>query len=105
MPTATSLLTASLLLSSLIACQPTILSAQDDPENPSPLQITTDFSYSLAGCKSGEGLQVQFHYTGTQPVRGYVIKLSFADPQTGKIFQQQAHYFAVALLLGHPQSS
>jgi hypothetical protein len=64
--------------------------AQDDQPEPSPLNVTTEFSFSPnPGCDAGEGLVVQLHYSGTQPLRGYVVRLSFGDPQTGKFAQQQ----------------
>ncbi len=55
------------------------------------MNVTKEFSFSPSpGCDAGEGLMVQLHYAGTQPLRGYVVRLSFADPQTGKVAQEQS---------------
>ncbi len=64
--------------------------AQDDHQESSPLNVTTQFSY-VAGtdCKAGEGLVVQLRYTGTQPLRGYLVRFTFANSQTGKVPQVQ----------------
>jgi hypothetical protein len=93
MPIKISVFSLAPLLFSLAAWQPQSVCAQepqeDQPES-SPLKVTTDFSLSHSpDCKAGEGLQVQLHYTGAQPLRGYVVKFSFADPQSGKPLQQQ----------------
>jgi hypothetical protein len=54
------------------------------------LQITTEFSFALGTeCKTGEGLAAQFHYSGSQPLRGYVVRLALSDSETGKVQQQQ----------------
>ena len=73
----------------LFVCIPTA-SAQNDPKEISPLSVTGQFSTSLGGdCKSGEGLIAQFHYAGTQALRGYLVKLTVADSATGKVLTQQ----------------
>jgi len=64
--------------------------AQDDQVKSSPLSVTTQFSYGLGtDCKASEGLVVQLHYAGTQPLRGYLVRLAFAQSATGKTFQEQ----------------
>jgi hypothetical protein len=64
--------------------------AQDDQLESSPLNVTTQFSYNLAtNCKGGEGLVVQLHYAGAQPLRGYLVRFSFARSATGKTFQEE----------------
>jgi hypothetical protein len=34
-------------------------------------------------------LLVQLRYTGTQPLRGYLVRLTFTDPATGTVLQEQ----------------
>ena len=64
--------------------------AQDDHLESSPLSVTTQFSYAHGTeCKGGEGLAVQLQYTGTQPLRGYLVRLFFAHSGSGKVFQEQ----------------
>jgi hypothetical protein len=90
MPAKTIAIFATVILCSVAAWQTQTVSAQDDPpESSSPLKITTDFSFAPnPDCEAGQGLQVQLHYTGAQPLRGYVVKVTFADPQTGKLLRQ-----------------
>jgi hypothetical protein len=64
--------------------------AQDDQTEPSPLSVTTQFATGLgADCNGGEGIVVKLHYVGTQPLRGYLIRLAFAQSVSGKITQEQ----------------
>lgn len=64
--------------------------AQAPSVDSSPLSLTAQFSSGLgADCKTGEGLVAQLHYTGTQPLRGYLVRFDLADPTTGKVLQKQ----------------
>jgi hypothetical protein len=64
--------------------------AQDGHTESSPLLVTTQFSSGLGGdCKTGEGLVAQMHYTGTQPLRGYLVRFDLANSTTGKVVQKQ----------------
>jgi hypothetical protein len=68
----------------------TVSAQQDANLQPSPLVVTTQFSSGLGGdCKTGEGLIVQMYYTGTQPLRGYLVRFDLADATTGKVLQKQ----------------
>jgi hypothetical protein len=76
------------MLSAIVV--PQNASTQDIAANSGPLTVTTDFSFGLsAECKDGQGLTVRLHYTGKQPLRGYLIALGISDSKTGKGFQQQ----------------
>jgi hypothetical protein len=62
---------------------------QDNPK-PSPLDVTVQASSNPdSDCKTGEGLILQLHYTGVQPLRGYLVRLAFADSATGRVLQEQ----------------
>ncbi len=64
--------------------------AQDDHQKSSPLSVTAQFSTVLsAGCNSGKGMVVQLHYTGAQPLRGYLVRLVLGDSLTGKVLTEQ----------------
>ena len=78
----------AVVIGPVVALQTT--AAQDADSESAPLSITTQFSYGLgADCKAGEGLVVQLHYTGTQPLRGYLVRLALADAPAGKVLQEQ----------------
>jgi hypothetical protein len=67
------------VLLSLFAGPQTIATQDKQDVPPSPLRVTTQGSLGLdSGCKAGEGLIVQLHYTGGKALRGYV--LSFDSP-------------------------
>ena len=53
--------------------------------------VTAQFA-SVSGddCKAGEGLVVQLHYTGVQPLRAYLIRLIFSESQSGKGVMEQS---------------
>lgn len=56
------------------------LAAQDKQAAAPPLRVTTQGLLGLdRGCKTGEGLIVQLHYTGEKPLRGYVLTFDSAD--------------------------
>ncbi len=62
-----------------------IAASQEDHVESSPLSVTTEFSTDLgAGCNAGEGLTVLFHYAGTQPLRGYLVRFALTDSLTRK---------------------
>jgi hypothetical protein len=62
--------------------------AQDDHLESSPLNVTTQFSFGLGTeCEAGEGVVVQLHYTGTQPLRGYLVRLTLVESLIGKVPQ------------------
>ena len=64
--------------------------AQDDKKEISPLSVAGQFSTTLsADCKTGRGLIAQFHYAGSQHLRGYLVTLTLADSATGKVLTQQ----------------
>ncbi|HMI52495.1 MAG TPA: hypothetical protein VK525_13345 [Candidatus Saccharimonadales bacterium] len=64
--------------------------AQDPRLEASPLDVTTEFSLGLnADCKQGQGLVVAFHYLGTQPLRGYLVRLAVGDKRNGKMLQDE----------------
>jgi hypothetical protein len=66
------------------------VAAQDDQKEFSPLSVAGQFSTTLsADCKSGKGLIVQFHYAGTQALRGYLVTLALADSTVGKVLMEQ----------------
>jgi hypothetical protein len=66
------------------------VAAQDDRPNTSPLAVTTQFAFGPeAECQRGEGLLVQLHYSGSQPLRGYLVKFVFGDTPAGKPPQMQ----------------
>jgi hypothetical protein len=81
----------SALLLALISAPfvfPQALSAQDKAES-SPLSVTAQFSTDAdSSCKSGEGILLQFHYTGEQALRGYLVIVEVGDP-TGNAAEKQ----------------
>jgi len=69
---------------------PRTAAAQDTHLESSPLNVTTEFAWGLnADCKQGQGLVVEFHYSGTQPLRGYLVRLAVGDKRNGKILQDE----------------
>jgi hypothetical protein len=70
---------------------PRTVAAQVDKREIPPLSVTGQFSTTLgSGCKSGQGLVVQFHYAGAQDLRGYLVTLALTDSVTGKVLMEQA---------------
>lgn len=66
------------------------VAAQHERKEISPLSVAGQFSTTLsADCSSGRGLIVQFHYSGSQPLRGYLVTLALADAVTGKTLAEQ----------------
>ncbi len=66
------------------------VAAQDDQKEISPLNVTGQFSTTLSeDCKSGRALVVQFHYAGSQALRGYLVTLALADSHVNKILTEQ----------------
>lgn len=65
---------------------PQTIAAQDKHEvAPSPLRVTTQGLSGLdRGCKAGEGLIVQLHYTGEKALRGYVLRFDSSYHRDGK---------------------
>ncbi len=64
--------------------------AQDASLNSSPLSVATQFSTGLGGdCKTGEGLVANLHYTGAQPLRGYLVRFDLTNSTTGKVLEEQ----------------
>jgi hypothetical protein len=64
--------------------------AQDHAPELPPLQITTEFSFGLVtDCEAGKGFLVHLRYTGTQGLRGYVVRLELADSETEKLQQEE----------------
>jgi hypothetical protein len=56
------------------------IATQDKQAAAPPLRVTTQGLLGLdRGCKAGEGLIVQLHYTGEKPLRGYVLTFDSAD--------------------------
>lgn len=65
-----------------------VAAAQNKPE-PSPLDVTAQASSdSDPDCKTGEGIELQFHYTGLQPLRGYLVRVTAADSTSGAAEEQ-----------------
>jgi len=65
--------------------------AQDVALASSPLEMTTQVSSSLdPECSAGEEIVVQLHYAGSQPLRGYLVRLFLADSLTGTTRQAQS---------------
>jgi hypothetical protein len=61
------------------------IASQDEQAVTSPLRVTTQGLLGLdRGCKAGEGLIVQLHYTGEKPLRGYVLRFENAGTKAGK---------------------
>src|SRR5271155_3870802 len=88
MPLRTTAFLLAAVLSSFAAPQPA--AAQDNHQEPSPLSVATQFSFAAGtDCLAGEGLVVQLRYTGTQPLRGYLIRFVFGDAPAGKPPQVQ----------------
>jgi len=78
----------SVVFGALLA--PRTAPAQDQHLESSPLNVATEFSLGLnRDCQLGQGLVVQFHYTGTQPLRGYLVRIAVGDTRNGKILQEQ----------------
>lgn len=64
--------------------------SQEDQSKSEPLTVTTQYSYGATGtCKSGTNLVVRLQYAGTEPLRGYLVRIALADPTSGKILEQQ----------------
>ena len=64
--------------------------AQSDQNEIAPLKVTAQFSTTLgADCKSGKGLVVQFQYSGSRNLRGYLVTLALDDSSTGKVLMEQ----------------
>ena len=85
----TTVFLLALALGSFVSSQPA--AAQDHQLQDSRLNVTAQFSTDAgADCKSGEGMAVRLQYTGTQPLRGYLVRLALADSVTGKAFQEQS---------------
>jgi hypothetical protein len=88
MPPSATVLFVTLALSPFAAALP--VAAQDSLPDSSPLSVATQFSFGAGTeCQAGEGLVVQLHYTGTQPLRGYLIRFVFGDAAAGKAPQMQ----------------
>lgn len=65
-----------------------VAAAQNKPE-PSPLDVTAQASSdSDPDCKTGEGVFLQFHYTGQQALRGYLVRVTAADSTSGAAQEQ-----------------
>lgn len=78
---------------------PQITGARQDPPKSAPkatdqpLAVSADFSTAPAPeCGSSRTLQLQFHYSGEKPLRGYLVRLSIPDPvnlkPAGKTFHE-----------------
>ena len=85
--------------------------AQKDPKpalrkpDPPPLVVTTDFSVDLdQNCKAGQGLVIQLRYTGSKPLRGYVVMFPGIGPITDKNISaetlEEARDFGAPILPG-----
>ena len=69
----------------LIAGWHTVAAQDKQGTTPSPLQVTTQGLLGLdRGCKAGEGLIVQLHYTGEKALRGYLLSFGSGDTGQGK---------------------
>jgi len=78
------------LVLGLLASLQSVAAQKDAGPQSSPLDVTTQFSSGQAGdCKTGEGLVAQMHYTGAQPLRGYLIRFDLADSKTHKVLQKR----------------
>jgi hypothetical protein len=65
--------------------------AQDHQIEESPLKVTAQFSASPdADCTSGQNVVLQMHYMGTQPLRGYLVRLALTGSVTGKVLQERS---------------
>jgi hypothetical protein len=74
----------------LSACVSWQSAAQDNPVEASPLSVTAESSNGVGSdCKGGEGLLVHLQYSGTQPLRGYLVRLAIGGSVTGKTFAEQ----------------
>jgi hypothetical protein len=83
---AVGLLVFVLILVLVLQCR-----AQNDTLQSSPLNVTTQFTFGMGpDCKGQSGLVVQLHYTGSQPLRGYLVRSSLTDSVTGSVLQEQA---------------
>jgi hypothetical protein len=83
---------AAFLLTSVLASLATIpvARAQDDSIESSPLNITSQSTFGAGpDCKGQSGFLVQFHYTGAQPLRGYLVRLILTGSSTPKVLQEQ----------------
>jgi hypothetical protein len=84
----TAVLLVATILGVVVSSQSAV--AQAPRADSSPLSLTTQFSSGLgADCKTGQGLVAQLHYTGTQPLRGYLVRFDLADSTTGRVLQKQ----------------
>jgi hypothetical protein len=64
--------------------------AQDAAPKSPPLEIKTTFSRGGdAEFKGDQSLVVQLHYTGEQPLRGYLVRLKSANSHDGKYSHEQ----------------
>jgi hypothetical protein len=83
----------SIFLLAAVPClflSPQAVAAQNDQKEISPLNVTGQFSTTLgADCKSGKGLVLQFHYAGSQTLRGYLVTLALTDSEAGKVLTEQ----------------
>jgi hypothetical protein len=62
------------------------LAAADNEPESSLLNVTAQFSTgSATDCKAGDGVAVQLRYAGSQPLRGYLVRLVLADMVTGEV--------------------
>jgi len=69
----------------LFAGPQTIAAQEKQDVAPSPLRVTTQGLSGLdRGCKAGEGLIVQLHYTGEKALRGYVLRFDSPYHRAGK---------------------
>ncbi len=84
----TTVLLLVLVLSQFVSLQTAV--AQDHQLEESPLNVTAQFSTGPGvDCKTSKSLLVNFQYTGSQPLRGYLVRLALADSVTGKVLQEQ----------------
>jgi hypothetical protein len=78
----------TVVLGTFVCLEPA--AAQDDDQKSSPLSVAAQFSTVLdADCNSAKGMVVQLHYTGAQPLRGYLVRLVLRDSSTGKVLTEQ----------------
>src|SRR5882757_3649454 len=63
--------------------------SQEGGAEDSPLTVSTRFLFELdSRCQEGQGLTVTLHYTGAQPLRGYLVRLALTDTVSGKVMQE-----------------
>jgi hypothetical protein len=85
-------ISVSALLLSLqtTAAQDKSQSNQNELKELPPLIVNAQFSSSPdANCASGNTILVQFHYAGTLPLRGYLVRLTTFNSATGKFAPQE----------------